>query len=115
EVVERALLRPGREREQPLARRAGFRRDLPQLLGDERRERMQQLEDFVTRPGGHRARLVLGAAVGALQHRLGQLEIPVAEDVPYEAIGRARRLLEIVDFYRHSFLSEGLLWLVASS
>src|SRR5262249_2973363 len=115
EVIERALLRPGREREQPLARRAGLRRDLPQLLGDERRERMQQLEDFVTRPGGHPARLVLGAAVADFRHRPGQLEIPVAKNGPYEGRGRARRLLEIVDFYRHSFLSEGLLWLVASS
>jgi len=33
------------------------------------------------------ARLNLGGAVLALQQRLCQLDIPVAEDVPYEAIG----------------------------
>ena len=75
-------------------------RDAPQLLGDERHERMQQLQDLVERPGGSGARLVLGGAVGAGEHRLGQLEIPVAVDVPDEAVGRAGRLVELVGFDR---------------
>jgi len=77
-----------------------------------RRERMQQLEDLVAHPGGHGARFVLGAAVGALQHRLGQFEIPVAEDVPYEAIGRARGFVELVGLDRLGDLAHGPAGLV---
>ena len=43
-----------------------LRGDAPKLLGDERHERVQQLEDFVEHPGGGRARFVLG---GAVRHR----------------------------------------------
>ena len=82
------------EREQRGARRG--RRHAPQFLGDERHERMQQLQHLVAHPGDHRARLGLGRAVRPGQHRLRQLEIPVAIDVPHEAIGRARRLVELV-------------------
>src|SRR6516225_7209585 len=73
---------------------------------------MQQLEDFVAHPGGHRTSLVLGAAVGALQHRLRQFEIPVAEDVPYEAIGCARSLVELIRLDRLGDLAHGLAGLV---
>ena len=69
-------------------------RHRPQFLGDERHERMQQLEDLIERPGRHRARLVLGRAVRTGQQRLRQLDIPVAIDVPDEAIGRAGGLVE---------------------
>ena len=58
---------------------------------------MQQLADLIEHEGDRRPRLVLGGAVGALQHRLCELEVPVAEDVPDEAVGRARRLVELVE------------------
>ena len=61
---------------------------------------MQQLEDFVERPGRHGARLVLGRAVGTGEQRLRQLDIPVAIDVPDEAIGGAGGLVEAVGFDR---------------
>ena len=111
-VIERFVLGPVRKCEQALARGAAFRRHPPQLLGDERREWMQQLEDVVAHPGGHRPRLVLGRAIGALQYRLCQLEVPVAEDVPHEAIGRSRRLVEPVGLDRLGDLACGLLGLV---
>ena len=70
---------PARQREQAVAGRAAFGRHPPQLFGDEGRERMQQLKDFVAHPCGHRPGLVLGRAIGALQHRLRELEVPVAK------------------------------------
>ena len=111
-VVEPVVLRPRRQHQQRVAPGPGLGGDAPQLLGDERHERMQQLEDFVERPGRHGARLVLGRAVRPGQHRLRQLEIPVAIDVPDEAIGRARRLVEPVGFDRLGDLARGLRGLV---
>ena len=68
-IVEALVRRPGGERQQP-ARAAPARRHAPQLLGDERHERMQQLQDLVAHPGDHGARLGLGRAVRAGQHGL---------------------------------------------
>ena len=68
----------------------------PQLLGDEGHERVQQLEDFVARPGDRRLRFLFRRPVGPEQHRLHQLDIPVAIDVPDEAIGGGGRLVEAI-------------------
>ena len=57
---------------------------------------MQQRQDAVEGPGEHRARFGLGGLVGAVQDRLGELQIPVAECVPDEMIGRVRRIVEAV-------------------
>src|SRR6266498_4692674 len=100
EVVEPFKLRPGRERKQAVANRAAFAGHLPQLLGDERRERVQELEDLVAHPCRHRPRFILGGPVRALQHRLCQFQIPVAENVPHEAVRRARRFVELVGLDR---------------
>ena len=72
----------------------------PKLFGDERHERMQELQDLIEHPGRHRARLGLGRIVVARQQRLDQLEIPVAELAPDELVDRRRRLVELVGFER---------------
>ena len=87
---------------------ARVRRDAPQLLGDERHERMQQLQRLVAHPGDHGARLGLGRAVRAGQHGLRELQIPVAVDVPDEAIGRAGRLVEAIALDRRGDLARRL-------
>ena len=75
-----------------------FRRQLgqrpPELLGDERHERVEQAEHLVEHRGQHLARG--GSAVVVAQARLDQLEIPVAGVVPEEVTGRgdcARRVV----------------------
>ncbi len=73
---------------------------------------MQKLENFVERPGRHRARLVLGGAIGTGQQRLRQFDIPVAIDVPDEAIGRTGGLAEAVGLDRLRDLGGGLCRLV---
>ncbi len=83
--------RPFAQRQHRASRAAG-----PQLLGDEGHEGMEQAGDAVERPGDGRPRLVLGRAVLAVQHRLGELEIPVAEEVPDEAVEHRRGLVELV-------------------
>ena len=61
---------------------------------------MQQFQNFIERPRRHRARLVLGRAVGAGQKRLRQFDVPVAIDVPDEAIGGTGGLAETVGLDR---------------
>ena len=89
-----------RQHQQRVALRPRLAGDAPQLLGDERHERVQQLQDFVEHPGRRRARLVLRRAIRPGQHRLRQFDVPVAIDVPDEAIGRAGRLVELVGLDR---------------
>ena len=71
---------------------------LPDFLGDERHQRMQHaqraLEHLDQR--APRAALLLGCDVGALQHRLAELQVPVAELVPHEFIHRLRGEVEPV-------------------
>ena len=62
----------------------------PQLLGDERHEGMEQLHRAFEHEGDGRARLFLLGPVLALQDGLRELEIPIAETVPDEAIDRRR-------------------------
>ena len=66
---------------------------------------MQQRIDLVEHESGGRARLVLVGAVRALQQRLGELQIPVAEDVPDEAIGGGRRVVEAIGVDRRADLA----------
>ena len=102
-IMERIVLRPVREHQQVFrARGVRLRREAPQLLGDEGHERMQQLEDLVAHPGRHRARFGLGRPVRALQHGLGELEIPVAVDIPDESVDGVRRLVEPVGLDRRA-------------
>ena len=88
--------RPGRQAQQVLALHADLDQPRPQLLGDERHERVQQLQDLVQHPGRGGARLGLGRLVLAVQHRLDQLEVPVAERAPRELVDGAGRLVELV-------------------
>ena len=58
----------------------------PKLFGDEGHEGMQELEDFLQHPAGGGARLGLGRRIVAVQDRLGEFQIPVAEGVPGELV-----------------------------
>ena len=75
----------------PLARRMR-----PQFLRHERHDRVQQLVDLVEHEGHRRLALGLGRLVVAHEDRLQQFEIPVAEQVPDEAVGSTGRLVETV-------------------
>ena len=61
---------------------------------------MQQFQDLVARPRHHGAGLGLGGAVLAHQHGFCEFEIPVAIDVPDEAVDRARGIVEAAAFDR---------------
>ena len=103
---------PGRHRQQRGALRPFLRGDAPQLLGDERHERVQKLEDLVARPGGHRLRLRDCTRRPARQDGLGKLQVPVAVDVPDEPVGRLGRLVETEGVERLGDLAAGLLQFV---
>ena len=84
-----------------LARLAGERRDrLPQLLGDERHERMREPQRRLELAHQHRARAARRRRVvgrfGALQLDLRALEVPVAVLVPDELVERPGREVEPV-------------------
>ncbi len=68
---------------------------VPQLFGDEGHERVQHHQDLVEHPACDRARFggLARVALGG-EHRLDQLQIPVAELVPDEVIDRVRRRIE---------------------
>ena len=57
---------------------------------------MQEFQDFIARPGHHRAGLGLGRALLAQQYRLCEFDIPVAIDVPDEAVDRVGRIVETI-------------------
>ena len=67
---------------------------LPKLFGDERHEGMQQFQQLVAHPGGGGASFRLGALVRAVEQRLGELQIPVAEHVIDKVIGGAGGIVE---------------------
>ena len=67
---------------------------VPDLLGDERHHRMQELGRLAQHEGRDGARLVLLRPVLALQDRLGELDVPVADDAPDEFVERVGRLVE---------------------
>src|SRR5690242_8759985 len=68
---------------------------LPDLFGDERHERMQQPQQAVEASHQHPARRGLPLAV-LLEWLLSQLDIPVTELVPDEAVGAERGDVEFV-------------------
>ena len=55
-----------------------------------------KLQDAVEHPGGGVAGFALFDFAIAVQHRLDEFDIPVAEHVPDEMIDRARRIVEAV-------------------
>src|SRR3954454_1036843 len=73
---------------------------LPQLLGDERGYRVQEMQRLGQRPrrGGARFRLGLGRFAG--QQRLRQLDVPVAERIPQEMVEAHGGVVEPVGFQR---------------
>src|SRR5579863_6384117 len=94
------MLRPSTQSEQMFANSTLLCGDAPKLLGDKRHEWMQKLENFIERPGRGGARLAPCCAVRTCEHRLDQLEIPVAVDVPDEAINRRGRFVEFISLDR---------------
>ena len=87
-IVEAIKLRPRRKHEQTVALRP--RRDAVHSSSVMKgHEGMQDLQDFIERPGGGGAGFILGRPVGAGDQRLGELDAypRVAIDVPDEAIG----------------------------
>ena len=111
-IDEAVVPGPARQREQAVTGRAAFGRHPPQLFRDEGRERMQQPKNFIAHPSGHRPRLVLGRAVGALQHGFRQFQIPVAKNVPDEPIGHGCRFVEPIGFDGFRDLPRGFAGLV---
>ena len=76
---------------------AELRRDrLPQLLGDERDQRVQQRQQAFEHVQQRVARAVGRGGVVAVQCRLGELDEPVAEVVPGELVQRLRQQVEAV-------------------
>ena len=75
-----------------LAGATGERRDLlPQLLGDERDERMREAQHRFQHANQRAARAALHRLVARAQLDLGQLDVPVAVLVPDEPIDRSWR------------------------
>ncbi len=72
---------------------AGQRR--PQLVGDERHQRMDQPEQLVEHVPEDAAGQVRRGLVGAVQRRLGQLQVPVAELIPGEVVQDLADLREL--------------------
>ena len=71
---------------------AGPGQVLPDLLGDEGHERVEEPQDAVERVGEHG----LGRRVPFAQPDLGELDVPVAELVPDEMVDEIGRLVELV-------------------
>ena len=73
-----------------------FRHALPNLYGDVRHHRVQGPQHRFEHVHQRRFGLLDERGVAAVEGGLADLEVPVAELVPYEAIERARRLIEPV-------------------
>ena len=73
---------------------------LPQLLADERDERMREAQRCLQLAHEDRARAARGGVVafgvGGSELHLGELDVPVAELVPHELVQRTRREVEAV-------------------
>ena len=90
--------RPGRADQ---AARRAVAETVPQLLGDERHRRMQQAQDRCPAhapPCARTSRRLGAVALG--QHRLGELQEPVAERVPGETVAGGGVFVEAVGFQR---------------
>ena len=84
---------------------------LPQLLGDEGCDRMQQMQRLRQHPGGRGPGLRLGGLVLGEEQGLRQLDVPVAERVPEEVVEAERRVVEAVALERAGDRGCGLLGL----
>ena len=73
-----------------------MRQRLPYLLGDERHERVDELEYLGQDIEQHLLRAELALLVLAVEAGLGQLDIPVAVAVPYEVVYLARGDAQLV-------------------
>ena len=73
---------------------------LPQLLSDERCDRMQQVESLRQHPGGGVAGLRLRLGLVAEKQGFGQLDVPVAEGVPEKVVEPKRGIVESVGLER---------------
>ncbi len=81
--------RPSRGDQQPLAARL-----FPQLFGDERHHRVQQMQRTMQHPERGGARLGLRRFISAIQDRLDEFEIPVAVGAPDELVAGVRGVVE---------------------
>ena len=79
----------------------------PQFFRDERHERLHPFENLITRPRHHGLRFGFRSAIRPGEQRLRELQIPVAINVPDEAIGRVRRIVEAIGFDRFGNLGGG--------
>ena len=78
---------PRTQRQKAVPGRALLAFNLPQLLGQEGHEGMQQAVDDIENIGDRRLGFRLqGALLAPLQNRLRQLQMPIAKQVPNEAI-----------------------------
>ena len=69
---------------------------VPDLLGDERHHRMEQLSRLAQHEGRDGARLILLGTVGALQSGFAELDVPVADDAPDKFVERRRRVVQAI-------------------
>src|ERR1700730_3004649 len=90
----------------------GAGRDRPELFREEGHEGMQELQDLIEHETGCAPGLVLGGSLLPLQKGLHQLEIPVAENIPEEAIGGIGGIVEAIGFDRLGDLPKHLRGLV---
>ena len=95
ELKALVILRPVGQHEELALVRDG----LPDLLGDERHERMQQPQELIEHIDQHLLRGQLALLVLAVQACLGQLDIPVAVGIPDEVIDLGRGHAKLVSVH----------------
>ena len=79
----------------------------PDLLGDKGHKGLQQTAGFINHIGNGGLRFRFGRTILAQENRLGQFKIPIAHDIPDEAIGRIRRIIETIGLNRMGDLMRG--------
>ena len=86
---------PWTQRKNMRARRTRADVDRPKFFSEERHERVQQAGNLVEHIGDRRLGLSLPRALdAALQHRLGEFEMPVAKHIPHKAVGGVGGVVE---------------------
>src|SRR5207245_538700 len=84
------------------------RQPLPDLLGDERHERMQEPQGRLEHANERRLRArALAGVLGVVEGQLRDLQIPVAELVPQELVQRGGRVAEPVFLERRASFGDG--------
>ena len=89
---------PCRGDQRPVAAAVG--QLLPQLLGDEGHDRMQQVKQLIQRPRRRRPSFGFRRFVVAFEDRLHEFQIPVAKRAPGEMIKGSRRVVEPISLQR---------------